>query len=173
MTLCPDHALGHHSQYNAFLFAAVGEERNGATLTVQSALTRLGYDPWREAARLSGLPRDTAAGALAVAIAMLPEGDWNASDSEAIATRLVTWLPAPGAAAAVPALGAGRSEDRKIKTIERIEKTGRIGKMKPGFAAAVAWSVLAAALLFFAMHLFSDNNLETGQDEDAGVSTQQ
>jgi hypothetical protein len=172
MTLRPEYALGH-SPYNPFLFAAVGEERNGATLTVQSALTRLGFDPWREAARLSGLPRDTAAGALAVSIAMLPEGDWNASDSEAIATRLVTWLPAPGAAAAVPAVEAGRSEGNKIKTIERIDRIERIETMKPGFAATVAWSVLAAALLFFAMNFFSSNNLETGQGEAAGESTQQ
>lgn len=169
MTLRPEYGLGH-SPYNPFLFAAVGEQRNGATLTVQSALTRLGYDPWREAARLSGLPRDTAAGALAVSIAMLPEGDWNASDSEAIATRLVTWLPAPSAAA-IPAVEAGRSEGRKIKTIERIERTERIEKMKRGFAAAVAWSVLAAALLFFAMNHFSSNDLETGQG--VGESTQQ
>lgn len=167
MTLRPEYGLGH-SPYNPFLFAAVGEERNGATLTVQSALTRLGYDPWREAARLSGLPRDTAAGALAVTIAMLPEGDWKASESEVIAARLVNWLPAP-ASEATPAVEAGRSEDKKVKRTKRIK---RIATMKPGFAAVLAWSVLAAALLFFAMNFFSNNNLETGQ-QDAGESTQQ
>lgn len=161
MTLRPEYALGH-SPYNPFLFAAVGEERNGATLTVQSALTRLGFDPWREAARLSGLPRDTAAGALAVTIAMLPEGDWKASESEAIAARLVNWLPAPGTAT-VPPVKAGRSDDNR--KIMEIAPTTR------GFAAAMAWSVLAAALMFFAMHLFSNNNLETGQG--AGVSPRQ
>lgn len=160
MTLRPEYALGH-SPYNAFLFAAIGEERNGATLTVQSALTRLGFDPWREAARLSGLSRHTAAGALAVAIAMLPEGDWKARESDAIAARLVNWLPAAGSAT-VPSVEAGRSDDKKIR---------EIAKMKGGSAAAMAWSVLAAALLLFAMHLFSDNNLETGQG--AGVSTRQ
>lgn len=157
MTLRPEYALGQ-SPYNPFLFAAVGEERIGATLTVFSALTRLGFDPWREAARLSGLPRDTAAGALAVTIAMLPEGDWKASDSEAIAARLVNWLPGPNAAAMAPA-EAGRIGDDKIRI------------MKRGFAAALAWSMLAGALLFFTMYLFSNNNLETGQA--AGVSTQQ
>jgi hypothetical protein len=88
MTLRPEFSLGH-SPYNAFLFAAVGEEQVGVPLTVLSALTRLGFDPWQEAARLSGLPRETAARVFAVTIAMLPEGDWKASESEAIAARLV------------------------------------------------------------------------------------
>jgi hypothetical protein len=56
MTLRPEYSLGH-SEYNAFLFAAVGEEKAGLPLTVLTALTRLGFDPWREAARLSDLPR--------------------------------------------------------------------------------------------------------------------
>ena len=60
MTLRPEYSLGH-SEYNAFLFAAVGEEKVGLPLTVLTALTRLGFDPWREAARLSDLPRETAA----------------------------------------------------------------------------------------------------------------
>jgi hypothetical protein len=55
MTLRPEYSLGH-SEYNAFLFAAVGEEKVGLPLTVLTALTRLGFDPWREAARLSDLP---------------------------------------------------------------------------------------------------------------------
>jgi hypothetical protein len=42
-----------HSDLNDFLFAPVGEEQNGVTLSVVSALTRLGVDPWEEAARLS------------------------------------------------------------------------------------------------------------------------
>jgi hypothetical protein len=36
-------------------------------------LTRLGFDPWREAARLSELPRETAARAFAVTIACFPK----------------------------------------------------------------------------------------------------
>ena len=44
MTLRPEYLLGH-SEYNAFLFAAVGEEKAGRPLTVLAALTRLGFDP--------------------------------------------------------------------------------------------------------------------------------
>ncbi|MGE4081082.1 MAG: hypothetical protein AB7F22_36675 [Reyranella sp.] len=35
--------------------------------------------------------------------------------------------------------------------------------MKLKFASALAWGVLVAALVFFALHLFSSNNLELGQ----------
>ena len=86
MTLRPEYSLGH-SEYNAFLFAAVGEEKVGLPLTVLTALTRLGFDPWREAARLSDLPRETASRAFAVTIAMLPEGDWKASVRGATTSR--------------------------------------------------------------------------------------
>jgi hypothetical protein len=46
-----------HSDLNDFLFASIGEEQNGVTLSVVSALTRLGVDPWEEAARLTPCPR--------------------------------------------------------------------------------------------------------------------
>jgi hypothetical protein len=156
MTLRPEYSLGH-SEYNAFLFAAVGEEKAGIQLTVLTALTRLGFDPWREAARLSDLPRETAARVFAVTIAMLPEGDWKASESEAIAARLVNWLPGRSAGA-IPSVPAGRSGGEKIK-------------MMSGFATWLVWGVLAAALLFLGLHLLGDNNLEFGRG--AGVSTQQ
>ena len=154
MTLRPEYSLGH-SEYNAFLFAAVGEEKVGLPLTVLTALTRLGFDPWGEAARLSHLPRETAARAFAVTIAMLPEGDWKASESEAIATRLVNWLPGRSALA--------------TPSVEAAPITGK--KVRLRFAMVLSWGVLAAALFFLGLHLSGDNNLEFGRG--AGVSTQQ
>jgi hypothetical protein len=41
------------SQFNDFLFAPIGNERNGMLLTVLSALARLDVDPWREAASMA------------------------------------------------------------------------------------------------------------------------
>jgi hypothetical protein len=151
MTLRPEYSLGH-SPYNAFLFAAIGEEQVGGPLTVLSALTRLGFDPWQEAARLAGLPRETAARVFAVTIAMLPEGDWKASESEAIAARLVNWLPGQ-VPQAIPLL-QGEYVDNK--------------RTKLRIATALAWGVLAAALLFFTLNLFSNNNFAFGHE--AGVS---
>lgn len=92
MTLRPEFTLAH-SEFNAFLFAPVGVDKAGLPLTVLSALTRLGFDPWGEAARLSALPVDAATDALAKAIIRLPEGDWKRSDSASIAGRLVACLP--------------------------------------------------------------------------------
>jgi hypothetical protein len=43
--------------------------------------------------------------------------------------------------------------------------------MKLVVVRGLAWSVLAAALVYFTMHLFDDNNLESGRA--VGRSTQQ
>jgi hypothetical protein len=135
MTLRPEYSLGH-SAYNAFLFASVGEEKSGLSLTVLTALTRLGFDPWHEAARLSDLPKEAAARAFGVAIAMLPEGNWKASEAEAIAARLVNLLP-------------GRSAPA-VPLVEAAPITGR--KMTPRFPTVLLWGVLAVALFFLGLH---------------------
>ena len=36
-------------EFQAFLYAPIGEEENGTTLSVLSALARLGLDPWKQA----------------------------------------------------------------------------------------------------------------------------
>jgi hypothetical protein len=82
-----------HSDLNDFLFASVGEEQNGVTLSVVSALTRLGLDPWEEAARLTPLPKARAAEALATLIARLPILRTLSSDDLVISQRLVKLLP--------------------------------------------------------------------------------
>ncbi len=89
-----------HSDLNDFLFAAVGDQPNGMPLNVVSALTRLGLDPWDEAARLASLPRALAAEALAPIIARLPIDPPHVSDNLAISRRLVELLPGRQRAAA-------------------------------------------------------------------------
>jgi hypothetical protein len=74
-----------HSDLNDFLFAPVGDEPNGMPLSVISALTRLGVDPWDEAARLAALPKVLAAEALAPMIARLPVVRSPRSDDVAVA----------------------------------------------------------------------------------------
>ena len=44
-----------------FLCAPIGEDRNGTTLSVLSALARLDVDPWSEATSLARMPREAAA----------------------------------------------------------------------------------------------------------------
>jgi hypothetical protein len=82
-----------HSDLNDFLFAAIGNEQNGMPLNVVSGLTRLGLDPWEEAAQLAALPRGVAAEELAPIIARLPFDRLQRSDDLAISRRLVELLP--------------------------------------------------------------------------------
>jgi hypothetical protein len=82
-----------HSDLNDFLFAPIGDEPNGMPLSVISALTRLGVDPWEEGSRLAALPKVLAAEALAPMIARLSIGSPQRSNNVAIARRLVELLP--------------------------------------------------------------------------------
>jgi hypothetical protein len=48
--------LGQDPQFEPFLYAPLGEDRRGSSVTVLSMLARLGVDPWSEASELSRLP---------------------------------------------------------------------------------------------------------------------
>jgi len=76
-----------------FLFAAVGDETNGIPLSVVSALTRLGLDPWEEADRFSLLSRREAVEQLARLVAELPGSSRTLSEAREIAGSLVQFLP--------------------------------------------------------------------------------
>ncbi|HYZ39191.1 MAG TPA: hypothetical protein VE687_01015, partial [Stellaceae bacterium] len=62
-------------------------------LNVVSGLTRLGLDPWEEAARLAVLPKALAVEKLAPIIARLPFDRSHPSDNLAISRQLVELLP--------------------------------------------------------------------------------
>jgi hypothetical protein len=157
MTLRPEYALGH-SEFNAFLFAPVGEDKAGYPLTVLSALARLGFDPWGEAARLSNLSVEAAVQALAATIARLPEGDWKASDTAGIAARLVACLPRRGVLPIPPTptlqglkakLTLATRTGFSNKTVS--SKTGTSKRSGPAIwllclAAAVGWYMLVSHL---------------------------
>ena len=76
-----------------FLFAAVGAEQNGISLSMVSALTRLGLDPWEEAGRLSSLGKREAVEQLARLIAGLPGIPRPLPEAREIAAGLVDRLP--------------------------------------------------------------------------------
>lgn len=78
---------------DGFLFAPVGEERDGPPLSVISALTRLGLDPWDEATRLSSLAKREAVDQLAPMIGRLPGMRWSSSEAREIALGLIALLP--------------------------------------------------------------------------------
>ncbi|HEY0526951.1 MAG TPA: hypothetical protein VGD08_26390 [Stellaceae bacterium] len=146
MTLRTEFSL-INSEFNGFLFAPIGEEESGIQLTVLSALSRLALDPWGEAARLSSLPKETAAPALAAMIARLPTGRWEPSDVRAIAARLVQLLPERA-----PASSPGRI-------------AGAAGE-KTNVTAALWLVILVLCAGFIGMQFF-----RTGQAPDPAAST--
>jgi hypothetical protein len=87
------------SGLNEFLYAPVGTEANGMTLSVVSLLARLGSDPWLEAGRLAALPQSEATESLAHSIVSMPTSRWSLPSATVIAAGLITLLPtkAPGA----------------------------------------------------------------------------
>jgi hypothetical protein len=80
-------------EFDGFLYALIGADKNEMPLSVLSALARLDVDPWEEAAELSALPKDTAVQRLAASIARLPGGRWTRADAKPIADRLIELLP--------------------------------------------------------------------------------
>jgi hypothetical protein len=98
----PDAFAPGHSELNRFLFADVGVESNGTTLSVLSILARLGHDPWQQAEQLAALPMAAAVDTLTKIIAAVPSSPWPPLDASAIATRLVALLPKHQDLSAVP-----------------------------------------------------------------------
>ena len=90
----PDATALQRSDLNPFLFADIGTEANGTTLSVLSVLARRGTDPWNEAGRLAALSKADAVDSLASTIANMPASLWTLPDASAIAARLIGLLPA-------------------------------------------------------------------------------
>jgi hypothetical protein len=81
------------SKFDAFLFAPMGEDRNGMLLSVLTVLARLGIDPWLEAAELARLPEEAATQRLTSFIAALPDAETAHPDPPRIAASLIALLP--------------------------------------------------------------------------------
>jgi hypothetical protein len=101
----------HDPSFDPFLFAAIGEERNGMLLSVLSALARLELDPWREAESLSKLSPPVATERLTSLLSALPSAQLK-TPAPATIMRLVGLLPraARGEERARGASGAARSK---------------------------------------------------------------
>jgi hypothetical protein len=82
-----------NSGLNAFLFAEVGTEQNGSTLTVLSTLARLGNDPWAQAAEWAKMSNAATIDCLTKSILRMPLCGLAYVEARATATRLVMLLP--------------------------------------------------------------------------------
>jgi hypothetical protein len=114
-------------EFDAFLYASVGEEVDGAPLSVLSALSRLDLDPRAEAARLAHLTKEAAADQLARMIARLSDRRWSAAEAVRIASGLIDRLPMVSATA-------------------RDERAAKGSTAATGFAVSSFWIYLALAV---------------------------
>ena len=122
----------HPPDFERFLYASVGEDRNGYVVTVLSALARLGLDPWSETAELVTLGRDGARARLGVLLARFRDVPALASDHGRIARDLSQLLP----------------ESRTSGSLKRAASTVADGR--PGKSGAI-WAVLAIIFVLFQM----------------------
>ncbi len=178
MTLRPEYSLGH-SAYNEFLFGSLGQDAAGTEVTVLSALSRLGIDPWQEAARLAALPRDAAAEALATNILRLPDRTGPDTEVPKIAARLVALLP-EGAVADIPQTKEARVASLAVTKANRKAETPESGApAKPARDALpnakaspwtwLIWGALALVFYFLIVQLTPTRNLETeGRETQQG-----
>jgi hypothetical protein len=106
-------------EFDEFLGARIGEDRNGTTLSVLSALARLDVDPWQEATNLARMPREAAAERLTALIDALPREPASAIPSQTSAADLVALLPrskTPNVRPLDSALGATGLRQRPMLT---------------------------------------------------------
>lgn len=83
----------HPPEFERFLYASVGEDRNGYVVTVLSTLARLDLDPWMETAELVRLKRDAAQKRLGTLLARVRDVPALASDHDSVARELSQLLP--------------------------------------------------------------------------------
>ncbi|MCK1626770.1 hypothetical protein IVA98_27175 [Bradyrhizobium sp. 160] len=83
------------SRYDDFLYAVICEDRNGTQVSVISALTRLDVDPWAEATRLETMKETDAKARLMAMLDRASAQNWNSSQKDAVARRLIELLPSP------------------------------------------------------------------------------
>lgn len=83
----------HPREFDRFLYAPVGVDRNGYVVTVLSTLARLGLDPWSETEKLVKLGRDAAGARLGTLLARDKEVPALAGDHDRIAQDLSLLLP--------------------------------------------------------------------------------
>lgn len=124
----------HPREFDRFLYASVGEDRNGYAVTVLSTLARLGLDPWKETAELVTLGRDAARARLGTLLARFRDVPALASDHGRIARDLSQLLP----------------EGRASGSLKQAASTVAGGSPVTGGAI---WAVLAIIFVLFQMFM--------------------
>jgi len=83
----------HPPEFERFLYASVGEDRNGSIVTVLSTLARLNLDPWQEARELASLGREAAGARLSALLSRVRDVPALEQDDGMVAQELTGLLP--------------------------------------------------------------------------------
>jgi hypothetical protein len=83
----------HRPEFERFLYASVGEDRNGYVVTVFSTLARLGLDPWNETAELATLGREAARARLGLLLSRFRDVPALEHHHQPVAQKLILLLP--------------------------------------------------------------------------------
>ena len=102
----------HPPEFERFLYAPVGQDRNGYVVTVLSTLARLGLDPWKETAELVTLGRDATRARLGTLLARFRDVPSLAGDHGRVARDLSQLLPESPASATLKRAGLTAADGR-------------------------------------------------------------
>jgi hypothetical protein len=127
----------HPPEFDRFLYASVGEDRNGYVVTVLSTLARLDLDPWIETAELVSLGRDAAHARMGSLLARFRDVPALASDHGRIVGDLSKLLPEG------PTTGA----------LQRAASTGDHGRPQTNGAI---WAALTFIFVLFQMFMVGE-----------------
>jgi hypothetical protein len=120
-----------------FLYASVGDDRNGSAVTVVSAFARLGLDPWKEAAELAVLGQEAARVRLGTLLSRFKDVPALGLEHGAVAERLALLLPE-------------RLSHRVSKLVG--PKTSKSSRIPIVWSLAFLFVILALARVFFLAH---------------------
>ena len=126
------------AEFDNFLFASIGEDRNGTSLSVVSTLARLNVDPWQEAASLARMSTQGATERLTSLMAGSSKDLVTGVSPELIAIRLVALLP--------------RTASFKVPAAEALRKAAASQPSRLLIALSVFGLLLAAYVIFAASH---------------------
>ena len=79
--------------FDTFLYATLGKDRNDNSVTVLSALARLGLEPWDAASDLASLTRDEARSRLDTVLIRFTDVPTLKDNHAAVSRRLIDLLP--------------------------------------------------------------------------------
>jgi hypothetical protein len=130
-------------EFDAFLFAAVGDDNNGMLLSVLSALARLDVDPWQEAADLARLPGSAATERLTSLIAALPGRPASQPDPGTISARLIALLPSP-TGSSVPR-HSGITVDGGVANLQAVVRVVAFNLILVVFMLSTQWLAISHA----------------------------